>query len=98
MNRKTRLLPLLMAALLAFALLCSVLFMAVEAHHDCTGQDCPVCQQLSACGHMLKTAAVSACAAVFAAALPLLVCMIFSVRTAPVQADTLVTRKIKLSD
>ena len=38
-----------MAALLACVLVCSLVLLRVEAHHDCSGEHCPVCAQLAVC-------------------------------------------------
>jgi hypothetical protein len=49
------------AALVAFALVCSLAFICTEAHHDCAGEDCPVCALLAFCqnaiGRLLRAAA-----------------------------------------
>ena len=49
----------ILAALLALALLASVLFIALEADHDCQGEDCcAICAQLVVCGELLQQLAV----------------------------------------
>lgn len=41
-------------ALLAFALLFSVFFVALESDHDCSGKDCAICHQIHACQTLLE--------------------------------------------
>ena len=59
------------AAILCFALVCSVAFVFVEAHHDCSGENCPVCAHFALCRDSLArlirfVCAVSALAALCA--------------------------------
>lgn len=55
---------------IAVALLLSVSFFAVRADHDCHGDDCAICRQLSTCGQLLKALCAPACtAAAFAPSL-----------------------------
>lgn len=45
-----------MIACMAFLLvtLCSILFIVKEANHDCTGENCPICAQISEVENTLK--------------------------------------------
>ena len=44
-----RLAAVVCAALLTCALVCSAAFIFIEAHHDCHGEDCPICAQIALC-------------------------------------------------
>ena len=55
MTAAKRILSACAAVLLATVLLCSVLFIAAEADHDCIGDNCPVCAQMELCSSILKT-------------------------------------------
>ena len=86
------------ACVLFFAMLLSLLFIAHETQHDCTGAGCSVCVKLAACENSLKNISSALAAAAVLAA----VCFVF-VRTlsgAPVfcAAQTPVSLKVKLSD
>lgn len=35
----------------------SLIFVSAEAMHDCTGNECPVCEMIAVCEDVLKTAA-----------------------------------------
>lgn len=98
MTRQKRFLGMLLAAMLAFAVLFSVAYVAEEVNHDCSGAGCAVCQQLSMCEDLLKTVGGAALAAGVMAAAFSRVCG----RTLPgaecTQSNTLISLKVKLSD
>ena len=37
-----------------FGMLFSVMYIAIESHHDCIGEDCPICQYIIVCENILK--------------------------------------------
>ena len=95
---KLKRLAAVLAVLLAFVMLLSVLFIALEADHCCCGDDCAICAQLSVCENLLQnllplavllTVAHSLCAPVRSAADGVL-------RFAG--PHTLIVLKVKLSD
>lgn len=61
MKKASRVLAILFAVLFVCTMLTSVLFLAFEADHDCSGEDCPVCAQIAACQNLLKTLFGAAC-------------------------------------
>lgn len=94
--KKRRGVSLLLAAAVLAVMLASVFYLAAEADHDCTGQDCPVCAQIGACENTLKILAM----AVGGAALPVLPAYVLyapkvSVKRA-LRLYTLVTLRVKL--
>ena len=42
----------LLLVLFVGVVLASVMFAAVEAHHDCSGENCPVCYCLNVCSSL----------------------------------------------
>ena len=98
MTKKDRLIALLMALTVIFALLFSACFVIAEADHDCIREDCPVCCQLSICESMLKSVGQTAVPLILAA------CIGFFTLSLPCPAKkvadhtSLVTLKVKLSD
>ena len=44
----------LTALLLAFVMILSVSFIALNAHHGCSGEDCRICAQIRACKDLLR--------------------------------------------
>ena len=55
MTRKFRLITGLLAAVLAAVMLSSAVYIAVEANHNCSGEDCAICHQLQVCENLLKS-------------------------------------------
>ncbi len=95
---KSKRLAAVLALLAALIMLFSVLFIAIEAGHDCCGDDCAICAQMRACEDLLRNLLP-------AAALLLSACCF----RAPVDAFagsecrffyplTLIALKVKLSD
>lgn len=98
MNRKTRILAVLFAVVLFFILLGSALYIAAEENHDCTGRDCPVCQQLRVCEHNLQDGFLVGLAAVLAAGVHYRLGGNIPGGAQLEQERTLVTLKVKLSN
>ncbi len=44
----------LIAAVFLFGMLFSALFIAEESLHDCSGEDCPICQMIAQCESFVK--------------------------------------------
>ena len=60
MKKSIRRMAVLFAALFVVAMVTSVLFIALEAEHDCIGEDCPVCLQIAVCHSILNLSAGAA--------------------------------------
>ena len=52
MTKKSRLITGLLAAVLAAVMLSSAVYIAVEANHNCSGEDCAICHQLQVCENL----------------------------------------------
>ena len=98
MEKKKRIVAILLAVTVLFVMLYSALFIAAEADHDCVGESCPICYQINVCQNTLKSLSLAVCAVAFAAALPYTLCRDISVCTDAVQGYTLVSLKVKLTD
>lgn len=86
-----------LAFLMLAVLLFSSVFVAAEAHHDCPGEDCPVCLNLRMCEEILRTAGSRT--AVQAAVIPLLIVLLTSfLFTQNLPQETPVSRKVRLND
>ena len=98
MSGKNRVLAILLAAMVLFVMLSSACYIAIEANHDCVGEDCPICCQISVCEHTLRSAGqavlvviLAAFIGIFAISLP-----VFSKKLA--YHTSLVSLKVKLSN
>lgn len=98
MERRKQVVAVLLAMTILVAMLCSALFIAAEADHDCVGEDCPVCCQIHVCRDTLKNLSLAVCAAAFAAAFTYTLCRGVSACTGYAQSHTLVSLKVKLSN
>ena len=68
MDNKRRIYSAIAAALVILALIVSVLCLAVESDHECSGEDCYVCRILALCENTIKsfgTVFCVLCAALF---------------------------------
>lgn len=48
-NRTTKVAAMIAGILLFITILFSAFFIAVESHHDCCGEDCPICYSIEQC-------------------------------------------------
>ena len=97
MTKKSRLVTGLLAAVLAAVMLSSAVYIAVEANHNCSGEDCAICHQLQVCENLLKSIGLAGAAAVFAA-VGYAPCRVIPSCAEVVRTFTLVSLKVKLSD
>ena len=74
MTKKPCFMTRLLAAVLAVVMLFSAVYIAVEADHDCSGEDCAICRQISICENLLKTLGLAGAAAAISAAFTYTVC------------------------
>lgn len=54
MSKVLKLIAPVLAALIILTVFMSLLFVIHEAHHNCTGEDCPVCARIEACISTVK--------------------------------------------
>lgn len=98
MTKKTRVLTMLLAAVMALVMLFSAAYIAAESHHDCTGEDCAICHQIKACEELLKGIGLAAAAAAVMAAVSYTLCDAAASHDEAAHGVTLVSLKVKLSD
>ena len=98
MSKKKRILTALLAIAVFFVMLCSVLYIAAEADHDCIGENCPICQYIVNCQNILSNLSLAAGAALFTAALAYSLCRVIFADTGKITNHTLVTLKVKISN
>ena len=68
MTKKLCFMTRLLAAVLAVVMLSSAIYLAVEADHDCSGDDCAICRQISICENLLESLGLAGAAAAISAA------------------------------
>ncbi len=87
-----------LALLVAFIMLFSVLFIALEADHDCCGEGCAVCAQIQVCENLLRNLITAAALVVAAWCLYALIRVFADTNCFSVHPHTLIVLKVKLSD
>lgn len=55
MKRNGRAFACFVLLLIAFVLFASLYFILHEAHHDCSGEECPVCRTIALCRETLRS-------------------------------------------
>ena len=98
MTKKLCFMTRLLASVLAVVLLSSAIYLAVEANHDCSGDDCAICRQISICENLLKSLGIAGAAAAITAVLTYTVCRAILPCTETIGTLTLVSLKVKLSN
>ena len=98
MTKKLCFMTRLLAAVLAVVMLSSAIYLAVEANHDCSGDDCAICRQISICENLLKTLGLAGAAAAISAAFTYTVRRVILPCAEMSGTLTLVALKVKLSN
>ena len=98
MTKKFRFMTRLLAAVLAVVMLSSAVYLAVEADHDCSGDDCAICRQISICENLLKSLGLAGAAAAVTAAFTYHMCKAILPCAETTDTLTLVALKVKLSN
>ena len=98
MKKRFRFLSGVLAAVLAVVMLSSMAYIAVEADHDCSGEDCAICHQIGVCENLLKSLGLAGAAAAITAAFTYTMCKAILPCTETIDTLTLVSLKVKLSN
>ena len=98
MTKKSRLITGLLAAVLAAVMLSSAVYIAVEANHNCSGEDCAICHQIGVCENLLKSLGLAGAAAAITAAFTYTMCKAILPCAETTDTLTLVALKVKLSN
>ncbi len=88
----------IMGLFLSFVVLFSAFYIAAEAEHECSGEDCPICVCIHQCEQTLHRISCGIQESVVAfVPVILLLLAVFTVMYAAVQ-ETLVSEKVRLND
>ena len=98
MAKKKRIIYLAVAVAVFFVMLCSAVYVAAEANHDCIGENCPICYYISVCEGILRGLSATVCAAAVTAALTHILRRSVSARAGEARCHTLVSLKVRLTD
>lgn len=95
---KRRVMSAVLAALVLVILISSSLFIIEHADHDCTGEDCPICEQICLCTQTLKTLSLAVIAAAVFYAFSVLLHITIRQTEAVCVPHTPVSLKVKLTN
>ena len=98
MPMKFRVMGGLLAVVVAGVMLSAAVYIAVEADHDCSGDNCAICRQISICENLLKSLGLAGAAAAISAAFTYTVCRAILPCAEMNGTLTLVALKVKLSN
>ena len=98
MAKKMRIIAAITAIIVLVVMLFSAAYIAAEADHDCTGEHCPICQQISTCENTLKQSSLAVVALAITAGLAYFYCALAPMAIRAEEHITLITLKVKLSN
>ncbi|MGN0665513.1 MAG: hypothetical protein ACI4KF_03195 [Huintestinicola sp.] len=98
MQTKKNAAGILMALSIVFAMIFSFSFIALESGHDCTGEDCPICEAVVHCEEAVQTlgTAETAVFALFTAVYAIVIAVCRPIQASCVQNP--IKLKVKLSN
>ena len=98
MTKVNRFIAVIMAFAVVFVMLFSVCFIIAEAHHDCIGDDCEICYQISICENTLRFTGFSVIAVIVGFLWTFSILLLPYLSKKSNDNITLVSLKVKLSD
>ena len=96
MKRAGRFVMLAAAIVLCLSFFGSVSFLAMHAHHHCTGEHCAVCAVLVQCERRLRSAAAAGSAALLLLSCSMAAAFLTSAETREASCETLVSLKVEM--
>lgn len=87
-----------MAFMVLAVVLFSPFFIAAHADHDCTGEDCPICEFMHQCENTVRGIGSGITAEANAIMPVITAIMLMSLCVSSFQHDTPVSRKVRLND
>lgn len=97
MTKNMRFAVLLLTIAVCFAMLFLAFFIVAEAGHDCTGEHCPICYQISVCINTLKKLSFTVVAVAIAAAVTYTAVLLICHAAGRDDSKTPISLKVKLS-
>ena len=93
-----RIVTCIIASLMFFCVLISAFFIAAEACHDCSGEDCPICEFVQQCENTLHQTG-DGTAPIIALIMPVICMLLTAILFVPgISRETLVSRKVRLDN
>jgi len=96
--KKRREIAAVLCAVLLLILAFSAAYIVIEAGHNCTGEGCPICQEIQVCRQILNTVGTVLVSAVIFLGVFILFTAVLHMFFWAAPAITLISLKVKLSD
>ena len=97
MNKK-KMIAILASLIIMISAFSSVLFVAVEANHKCSGQDCPICVSMHEAEETIRNLGMAVAGGLIFVILPALLLLAVFVELHLVPVYTLITQKVRLNN
>ncbi|MBQ9516531.1 MAG: hypothetical protein IJI47_04330 [Eubacterium sp.] len=88
----------IMAVTIALVFVLSVLFVVFESEHNCSGDDCRICQTVNTCLHIFDNTTPDPAVINAVAAVVFALVLVIGAVSACRNSENLITLKVKLSD
>ena len=98
MEKKKRIAAAFLAVTILLVLLFSAAFIAAEADHDCAGENCPLCDQITVFKKIRNAFSLAVCIAAFPAVFSYTLCRGSFACADAIPRNTLVSLKVKLTN
>lgn len=86
------------AVIIALSFVLSALFVVFEAEHDCSGDDCQICQSVNTCLRLFDNTTPKPESSGFVAALAFALVLVLGAVLLGGRSENLITLKVKLSN
>ena len=97
-SRMRRIAAIIMAVMMIVVVMFSSFVIACEAEHDCTGEDCHICECIETCIGILTNLGIRLTKAIHEASLLLLICGEAALVISVFKKETPVTTKVRLNN
>ena len=95
---KKRIVSVGMIALILAVMLFSAFFIAAEADHDCTGEDCPICAIIYQCEHTLRNVGNAAASQSVVLLIAISFLLLTSICETGAAQKTLISQKVRMDN
>lgn len=96
MKEFKQLFSMIVVAIIVMSMLFSVAFLSCNIHHDCSGEDCPICEMLQMAENVLNKLSLAVATIAIALCLCVLAQKSMAVYSLAITFDTPVKQKVKM--
>ncbi len=97
-RRRTGSIAVIVSILLFFAVLFSVCYVISEVNHDCSGDNCPICNYIGQCESLLRNVSEGTAAVCIVFSNTVFLALTLPALFASLRLTTLITCKVRMND